>query len=306
MARPEKYNDLILKRLRLAQALLEESDKLPGASAYQYNESLVTHPRHALEGLCIYLLLTCFDLLGQKNEYIQFQDWLVSTNRKHLDERDKIIAKTSKNTPPTNFAKALFDGHGKIYGVRRSFMNGIDSLPCDARQALFDSVEILVIRELPDDPNTSPAGHPFEEGEVKREKLISDFIYQKRNAYTHRLDGDFFASLPIMSNKIEGIEGGSFYATISNGRLYYGGGEQTRKLFNKRTSAYVFCPKGWPFVLFKIIYKSIGIEFDPFSIGVTFSVRVIDEDALRTVFIPRVSHVQLRDPQAIYNQFFGS
>ena len=86
---PEAKKSTVLSRLRLAQALLEESDKLPGREGYDWqSRSRVYHPRHEREALVIYLLLTCFDLLGQERKFLDFDGWL---RKKTNEERERAI-----------------------------------------------------------------------------------------------------------------------------------------------------------------------------------------------------------------------
>jgi hypothetical protein len=59
--------ETIFSGLRLAQQLLEESDGLTGRNGYDLNgKKWWFHPRHEREALVVYLLLTCFDKLGQR------------------------------------------------------------------------------------------------------------------------------------------------------------------------------------------------------------------------------------------------
>lgn len=84
----DKLN-LIRARLVLCQRLLEESDTLPGSEGYTVDEAnnTVHHPRHEREALVVYLLLTCFDLLGQSRPYMTFYEWLSSKKMKSLRRR---------------------------------------------------------------------------------------------------------------------------------------------------------------------------------------------------------------------------
>jgi len=126
----EENAKFVLARLKLAQSLLEESDRLPGWSGYDLasENEWWRHPRHERESLVNYLLLTCFDRLGQTRGFTTFKDWLSSKRKEHVEEREKALQTLKSSTSPLVIAASLAEHHQEIYGVRNSFYKGIESL----------------------------------------------------------------------------------------------------------------------------------------------------------------------------------
>lgn len=126
-------------------------------------------------GLREYLLLTCFDQLGQKPEWIPLTQWLSSTDTNVLAERDSI--RVGANARPDECAKAFVTFYNSRYGVRSAFKHFLrDILPAERRRVLLDS---LFAAESPL-PFAAGATRPF----ADREK--EDLLFTMRNAFTHR------------------------------------------------------------------------------------------------------------------------
>ena len=136
-------------------------------------------------GLITYLLLTCFDQLGQDEKgYRFFPHWLKSSKTK--EERDEILDNVLKEenpldehgNPNLNYIEKIFDNYHKIYGNKNSFMYFIDNLLSETdRNELFHQVKIettisdkeqmTISRETNDD--------------------VKKWLYETRNNYTHNL-----------------------------------------------------------------------------------------------------------------------
>jgi len=136
-------------------------------------------------GLITYLLLTCFDQLGQdKKGHSFFPDWIRSSKIKK--ERDEIISKVAKEEDPSdedgnanlNFIDKVYRGYHKIYGNKNSFMNFIDNLLSeDERTELFSQVKIEATK--------SENGHIIKIRETNED--VKKWLYETRNNYTHNL-----------------------------------------------------------------------------------------------------------------------
>jgi hypothetical protein len=114
-------SDFVRARLGLAQALLEDSDRLPGDSGYYADLWAERHPRHEREALVNYLLLTCIDKLGQKRRFLSFDDWLNSKKAKHENERAHVLDGLQAFTSHEDAARALSSRYFQLYGVKNRF-----------------------------------------------------------------------------------------------------------------------------------------------------------------------------------------
>ncbi|GFM90405.1 hypothetical protein [Pseudomonas cichorii] len=272
---------LILARLNLAQEILEESDALPGAEGYSVDqaENFVHHSRHEREALVVYLLLTCFDLLGQSREFITFYEWLSSKKTEILSEhRDAIESLAFESDAFVESAKALHEHYNKIYGVTRAFHAGVENLPPSALAHLLASVSVSKRDPeslKPENKNTIYPTMPVT-SEEKLYKLKLKFLYSQRNAFTHKLSQKHTSSNPGMSCFINSTgdgqsrsQGASWTVWVSDGKVYYGSSQEG-------DSKHVFSTQGWPFVLFEVLYSAIGKKFDRTEINLKFSVFDID------------------------------
>ncbi len=127
------------------------------------------------QALCVYLLLTCFDLLGQSDEWMDFGAWLNARKVAIDKERKTALARAARQTGLISQSKALYREYGKRYGVRRSFNRFIDELlPLEWKGRLLDSMHMTRLA-LPPDLTSRPAS----EEEKKR------YLFELRNNYTH-------------------------------------------------------------------------------------------------------------------------
>ena len=75
-----------------------------------------THPWIYFDSLRNYLLLTCFDLLGQPSDYLDFQSWLRSSSKQ--GERDAIVASLDKSGSEADIAIRIHRAYLDIYGTK--------------------------------------------------------------------------------------------------------------------------------------------------------------------------------------------
>lgn len=272
--------DLIHARLLLAQKLLEESDRLGGFSGYNHgNDKWWLHPRHERESVVIYLLLTCFDLLGQDGGFVTFENWLDAKSKKYVDEKNQVLKDAS--LAPTDYvgaAKILHSHYLKLYGVKGSFNQGILGLEPQIRDRFLKSVNVSFNPDYGKyGPNTSTPGYELEDKDLEL-KLKLKRIYGKRNKFTHKLDQYHRASNPMMGNFC--VENGSSWPVfIDKGRLSYLSGHQEIEEV-KTGGVYSYDFSDWPFVLFETLYAAIGVPFDRSDIDLKFHVQIHDDSSV--------------------------
>ncbi|MDU8500467.1 hypothetical protein RYB01_14940 [Pseudomonas syringae] len=287
-------SNLIRNRLILAQALLEESDALPGFKGYKTDpDGKVHHPRHEREALVVYLLLTCFDLLGQSRPYLTFPQWLDTKKPEVLNERNKVLeglGALPKN--PIECSGRIFEGYNQLYGATKAFFAGINDLPTDVRAHLMNSISIvgrdpLSLKE--ENKNTSFPGIPISD-ETKLCKLKLNYLYSLRNSFTHQLAQVHFSSMPSMSGLMQDLKGtpqdkqvdsASWGVIVYDGEVNYGHHNETDK-------KYCYSLSGWPFVLFEVLYAAIGEDFKREQIRLNMYALVIGRH-----FHPSVPHALL-------------
>jgi len=298
-------SEFVLARLHLAQAILEESDLLPGLTGYNYdNDKWWLHQRHEREALVIYLLLTCFDRLGQDKRFTTLQDWLNSKKKHHTLERNSVLDPLSPEAAPLDTARALADRYQSLYGVRNAFCQGIDSLPGEARQRLFSSVRLSFNpKHGMHGPNVSTPGYPLEDEELEHDLKLR-YLYDKRNRFTHRLDQHHRSSTPFMSERC--FPGGSSWAVmIRDSRLSYWGVHQEHVPL-KSGGAYVYTAADWPFILFEVLYSAIEVQFDRTLIKLNFQVRFINSKMPETVGVwDGVEHSRLKDFHSLADEYWA-
>lgn len=262
--------DFILARLKLAQSLLEESDLLLRHTNSEKNgEKRWFHPIHEREALVSYLLLTCFDYLGQKKGFINFLGWLKSKKQQHVSERNDAIGQIPPDSSPEKTAGILLGRYEELYSVKNAFYGGIKNLPEDAKRKLLSSLRISNCPDYGSKPNTSFPSYPLKENE-ELEKIKLNYIYEKRNKFTHRLEQYQTCSLPHIENR------SCWLAEINNSKLIYKSlsNQESRPL--KEGGAMIYSISGWPFILFDVIYMAIGINFDRTSINLKFNVILLN------------------------------
>lgn len=280
---PRDKFSLIRARLILAQKLLEESDTLPGVEGYNFEDrdNWFLHERHEREALVVYLLLTCFDLLGQSQPHVDFMKWLTSKNPIRIEDR-RIAAETicQENADCFEQAKILFEYYNKHYGATSAFYSGIEQLPDNAKQRLLSTVSVVGRdpRSLkPEYKNTSFPGIPLEDEEQKI-TLQKRYLYSLRNAFTHQLSQLHFSSTPMMSafpSKELPSDGASWGIYIYDGEIHYGGVHQDQD------KTHVYTLTDWPFVLFEVLYAALGEEFDRTSIKLKFFIQSFEGERIR-------------------------
>jgi hypothetical protein len=144
--------------------------------------------------LCVYLLLTCFDRLGQPADWVSFDEWLRSS--KTEPERATALTHIPADADHLQGATILHKTYSERYGVRSAFFRFLrEVLPTQQRNALLSSIEILTLSMPPD------IGEPVAASEAEKEK----YLFRLRNDYTHK---SLIRVRPI-DNRIFGVGRGS-------------------------------------------------------------------------------------------------
>lgn len=150
---------MVWERIALANRLAQEQVSEP---LWHHYTSLVT-----------YLMLTCFDALGQRSG--RQDGWLQSSDARS-ERQDALAAWNSADG--IDAALLLHKRWGALYGVRNSFFAFIDDLlPDDARAELMDSFKLVIL-------TNPPEMHEREGDDAEKKK----WLYELRNAYTHRVE----------------------------------------------------------------------------------------------------------------------
>jgi hypothetical protein len=156
-------------RLHSVEAVLERLDLVERLSAGEVGRALFHH----WEPLVVYLLLTCFDLLGQPASWLTFGAWL--TSKRTAAERE--LASEGAAGPATAQALHLHEAYTARYGVRVAFLRFIrEVLAPDDRRALLDS---LSFHRSSNPPELTAFGDLDDDGKEK-------YLFEIRNSYTHR------------------------------------------------------------------------------------------------------------------------
>jgi len=107
---------LVIERLAFISKLGIVKKYFKGEYLFETTGIGWTHLYQHFDGLRIYLLLTCFDILGQPDEYRDFKSWLNSSNTK--SERNKILTNI-KTENIIEITEYIFTEYSKIYGMTK-------------------------------------------------------------------------------------------------------------------------------------------------------------------------------------------
>lgn len=175
------------ERYILVRERLEHVELVFELRHHYFNHDLVkdigengwTHPWIYFDALMYYLLLTCFDLLGQPSEYRTFSEWLEA--RKTESEREAALRRLPVDADAVAIAKHLNSEYQQLYGVKNSFHRFVlHVLNEDERAELYASIDITRARKG-GNPNTLyPAL-----GTIDSEKEKLSFLFSLRNKFTH-------------------------------------------------------------------------------------------------------------------------
>ena len=171
-----KNLDIIQERLFFVKKLIQAKESFRGPEFQTLIEpNGWDHPLYKqYSALRYYLLLTCFDILGQTKDFVDFYSWLNSS--KHKFERDKII-ENIKSIEQVEILKEVHIEYNKIYGMSNSFRRFINEiLSIENRAKLLDSISVIKRR------NSDNKQIEFSPSETMKINLLFDI----RNSFTHK------------------------------------------------------------------------------------------------------------------------
>ncbi|WHI48965.1 hypothetical protein [Microbulbifer sp. VAAF005] len=188
----ENYNNTEYIQRTPLDILSTISNRLDMVS-HLYTEEVCKGMGHHHEHLVTYLMLTCFERLGQARDWMAFGKWLSAKRTKQ--ERKTVIDNLDENLDSAQVAEHLHTFYNKKYGVRSAFFRFFeDRLDSDQRSALLSNIEITKIKQKSKDwvnINTNDD-----------EKL--KWLYSVRNRYTHQglyIGGNMGSGIPTYMHK---------------------------------------------------------------------------------------------------------
>jgi hypothetical protein len=243
----------------MARVLIEHNETLAGIDKVERKpDGRWDHQSRHHDALINYLLLTCFDILGQAKGYVQFDGWLRSTRVEHQKEREEALATLPASATPACVALHLYKAHLAIYGVKRSFLRFLkEFLAPEARQALLDSID----------------RHP---GGIDDEEKLA-FLYDTRNQFTHKGE--------IVGSPWRGL--GPYEANLEDGVLAH------HFVPVRWDDPLVYKVRNWPFVLYRTVAHHIDEAIPVFNVELRLHVRLKNGD----YHLPKgVTLADLEDP----------
>ncbi|QSJ17503.1 hypothetical protein JYQ62_01015 [Nostoc sp. UHCC 0702] len=106
----------VQERLSLAKRILEQGEQLRDPSLVKDTDNNGwTHPYIQHDALVNYLLLTCFDILGQPKDWLSFNGWLTSKETK--SEREEAVSLISESITTIEATKKIHDFYLDKYGA---------------------------------------------------------------------------------------------------------------------------------------------------------------------------------------------
>lgn len=137
-----------VERIKRVKDRLFLYDKISDLKEFFRGDEYTEHPsegtfdhkfRH-YQALRFYLLLTCFDILGQESEFIDFNEFLNSN--KFKTERIKLLREFSTETEISKI-KIMYEYYLKIYGFKKRYLYFIDNILDETqRNRLYSTIKI--------------------------------------------------------------------------------------------------------------------------------------------------------------------
>lgn len=238
----EERVQLVRDRICTVKKLIENRDLFYFDVKDRYvNKFQVTNPYVHYSGLKNYLLLTCFDILGQNLEWKDFNSWLNSKSKK--SEREKIFEK-HKYLEFSERIKKVNEEYLLIYGVRRSFDNFVlNHLSEENRKKLYNSIKAQKkVRDSEYIPGKGIRVGGSEKIEISDSEKLK-LLFKVRNSFTHK-------GVPIGSLSEISFEKASKILAVHNINFTHSF-VIYRELVKKEHLSYIFF--GWPNLLIEIL-----------------------------------------------------
>lgn len=186
---------LVEERIRFIKKLIDQNNFFRDRKGHKIyrsgGDNVILHPYTHYSALLYYLSLTCFDILGQPDEWIDFSSWLESKKGNIKKERELQFEKVSH----LDLQNQLIEVHNfykRKYGFKNSFFRFIDEiLDTDQRRRLFETIDAHTIVEEGNSINESGDivynyGKQITEDYSLTEKEKKKFLLNIRNYFTHK------------------------------------------------------------------------------------------------------------------------
>jgi hypothetical protein len=162
-------------RNSMVRRLLQVNERLRLVRLLENDGTPDLEKKYLYPPLTVYLLLTCFDQLGQPDKWMPFDSWLKSKRSRQDREalRPHLVGLTADES-----AARLFRAYQDSFGVKSSFFRFLhDILPHDQREAMFSQMRMEFYRDYPRDLRTR-------EGVIEEKEV---YLFRVRNDYTHNV-----------------------------------------------------------------------------------------------------------------------
>lgn len=187
------------------------------------------------QSLTGYLLLTCFDLLGQPKEWVSFGEWLTSNKESATASRDDVMKQInlSEKNVPVEIAKEMLNGYNKRYGNRSAFFQFMNKvIDKKTKQSLLGRIS----RKTRKSKVTQYS-----------DKKKMDFLYSLRNEYTHDAK---------IASDLHGFVDTRKVIIDNEGGIHHGGNAV------KWDDKHAFYIVDWPYILFEVLAPTLGKNTD--------------------------------------------
>lgn len=165
----------LIKILQQNQAEFEKDE----LTFREHHNRFTSHLSKHFNATSYYLLLTCFDILGQEKEkFISFYNWLSSKD--YIDERKREFDKIKNTENLENDFRDILKQYYKSYGVRTSFVNFITNVLHEEEKVLL--MKSISITQQSTNQKYIITGHDYKK---KDDKKKIDFLFMIRNKFTH-------------------------------------------------------------------------------------------------------------------------
>lgn len=247
----EDRRKLVLERIQLVNQLTNVKNHFKGRHLTEKTgKNTVTHPYKHYFALRNYLLLTCFDILGQPSDWLDFKSWLIS--KRKSDER-KVVLENIQTVNKVDITKSIYEEYLKIYGVKNSFYRFIrEIISAKNRSNLFKSISANRItseaEEFEDGTHTTRGAENYKISDQQKEKFLFNF----RNSFTHKGVSFGHAGAGIVSEPFD-LEGPQLYDK-NEGPFYLALSVHEEKINGE---IIVYKVSKWPELLIEIIESEI-------------------------------------------------
>jgi len=248
----------LIARISLVRERLEFVQIISNLNPQFLNPSLTqrtsndgwTHPWAHFDALRNYLLLTCFDLLGQPSEWMDFNSWLNS--KKHQAEVSKAI-NLNGGQSPLDMIKAVNLFYTAKFGVKNSFYRFINEvlLP-ETKAALLYSISIVYAQQF---VTHDDAGNEYR-GSEQIKKIDDDeskikFLYSLRNVYTHEATS--------IGSPSGGVWPKEMFSSVNEaGKALFGWENSMSRPAKEKDQFYSYGFRKWPDVLIETVEAGIA------------------------------------------------